>query len=683
MPPYTAPGPPSGSFATDLRTPHQKRERLDFLRRSVLRDQYLVERIEEHLPTRYQKFALLNAVHARDGYVQLVRPGAMPLRRIAALVLRRIDPALAAQYATLQTDQQRRSFVHVNIDIDNPSHQQEMKRFLCEVFDGTAVLPGGAVNRCSNCWKCAVKFHVDGTIRRCKQCAKQYFLSVKHTNESLDRRCCGFPCENPPMSHEPLRLRTDTTPFQNVAGFPIFFELEIEETQAKDIYGAAAWERLLDLPLATLKQNWLVYAISSYVEWSASIDAVYFQGAFSQEVTDFADSRVVLKQLHQSTGTTLDLYCPLDAYGFWAADTLLWQDFEVNHWWELLWDEWNMDVTLEDFRLEQVRGDLGGLQSPQMLFMTGNDPSYRPCHNAYARMILLNKQRITPYGGVPLDWCDAMPITESCYCNGCMGLQPAFSTVDQAFILEAHYSECNFEGDELDGELVRVFSRYRTVLTSMIRREAMDMYQDCSIQPWREWIELICEGPVVDRKKNLTTLGLEIRASAPFNQDYQNIEAWDLGFHTRQKARFMVHLGAEEYWRTFMISPLFARLTQAYLKDKRALILVPNAVLSQSLRHHGLKDYTPGWIEDACKLPKVQVQFGAFDAQLVSSSLELMTPSKRIAIIKWNLDDILQSANAIRKCKGLSIPKTLETVCMKDVYDNSAERLLETRTKAI
>ncbi|KXS96454.1 hypothetical protein AC578_3243 [Pseudocercospora eumusae] len=89
-----------------------------------------------------------------------------------------------------------------------------------------------------------------------------------------------------------------------------------------------------------------------------------------------------------------------------------------------------------------------------------------------------------------------MPITESCYRNGCLGLQPAFSTVDQTFILEAHYPECNFEGDELDEELIRVSIRYRTILASTIRREAIDMYQDCSIQPWREWIELIYCGPV-------------------------------------------------------------------------------------------------------------------------------------------------------------------------------------------
>lgn len=187
MPPYTPPGPPSRSFPTDLRTPHEKRQRLAFVRSSVLQDDCLLLGMRRYLPTKYQKFNLLDAVDARDGYVQLVRGGPVLLHTqpfMARLVLRRIDRALIAQYNTSQTTEQRRSFLRVNIDIDDPTHQQKMRRFLRELFDGTAVMPGGIAHKCSNCWRNVQTLHRDGTMRRCRDCAERYFHSVKHSKSS-------------------------------------------------------------------------------------------------------------------------------------------------------------------------------------------------------------------------------------------------------------------------------------------------------------------------------------------------------------------------------------------------------------------------------------------------------------------------------------------------------------------
>ncbi|EME83663.1 uncharacterized protein MYCFIDRAFT_85502 [Pseudocercospora fijiensis CIRAD86] len=681
MPPYVAPGPPSRSFPKELRTPHEKRQRLAFLRRSVLQDAYILEVIERHLPTRYQKFALLDAVDARDGYVQLVRAGPVLLHThplFSRLVLRKIEPALVAQYSTLQTVQQRQSFIRVSINIDNPAHQQEMRRFLREIFDGTATLPGGIANRCSDCWRRMQAFHLDGTIRRCRACAERYFGSVKHTIESLDRRICGFFKLPPPwMSGS---FKTNTAPFDYDPSFPVFFEPGTENELALNIH-EVEWKDLLAIPLATLKRNWVKYCLEKTISHAAAIHSFHFQNHLAKEPR-YPDPYGLRVALHQANGSDIDLFCPLDAYGIWSAGfedlkkffaRRICQNDEVKKLRSFL-----RAASDQDFESRLVPRTVRMRLDPLDQLETVMRDQFRPCLGVYAEMVLDATVRPAPYGGVVLDWCNdnALPTGQPCLHDDCDGLQPPFSLVEQAFISQAHATEQDAQAHDIWQRVAQVLSRFRIVLASMIQREAMAIYQDNKEQPWREWIELVCGEAVVNNEGNFTTLGEQVRNSAPFDQDYQNLEAWSMGRNVAQRVRFMVHVGAEEFWRTFMRSPMFLRLAKTYLKEKQVLILVPNTNLSNS-------GYVPGWIIDAWKLLDIKVNGGTFDAGMLMFKGVWESPSKRIAVIKWSFHDIPESANSARGRERVPVTERIDTVCMKDLYDNSAEPPLEGRTKAI
>ncbi|KAF7191183.1 hypothetical protein HII31_07543 [Pseudocercospora fuligena] len=681
MPPYTPPGPPSRSFPTDLRTPHEKRQRLAFVRSSVLQDDYLLLGIRRYLPTKYQKFNLLDAVDAGDGYVQLVRGGPVVLHTqpfMARLVLRRIDRALIAQYNMSQTHEQRRSFLRVNIDIDNHAHQQEMRRFLREMFDGTAVMPGGIGNKCSNCWRPAQALHLDGEMRRCKDCAERYFGSVKHTMESLDRRVCGFFKQLPSwMTGSP---KTDTAPFNNDASFPIFFEPGIEEELALRIHGVK-WEDLLAIPLATLKRNWVRHCVEKTISHAATIHSFYFENHLPQEPR-FPDPDGLRVSLHQADGTDIDIFCPLDAYGIWSAGFDDLQKFftrrvQQHHEIERL-QSFSRTASDLDFHFLDPRVVRQRLDSLEQLHTIMRD-QFRPCLGVYAELVLDARVRPAPYGGVSLDWCDdnPLPSAQPCLKDGCDGLQPPFSLVEQVFMSQAHVADQDVPADDIWHKVAEVLSRCRIVLASMIRREATAIYRDNKEQPWREWIDLVCGKAIVNEKGDLTLLGDQIRDSAPFDQDYQNLEAWCMGYNTAHRARFMVHVGAEEYWRTFMRSPMFLRLAKSYLRQKQVLVLVPNNNLCNT-------GYVPGWIVDAWKLLDIKVYGGTFHSQVLDFKKVWMSPSKRIAVVKWSIHDVLESASAGRnKRHAPEPPSPLEIVCMKDLYDNSAEPPRDGRTKAI